>query len=279
MNPTVLSRATATGRAVVTIQDHRVFCPGMGKTMPDGGACRSAMARSICSACLTDSDYLDRMVRLTTARRDALDGAELVVLSRWMADELTKVGLTGAHVIPPWVEVESAEPTRRVGFLMGGRLVEHKGLMDGLEAWRRADTGRPLVVVGEGPISEGFDGAHCTGWLTSDLLRQRLRSSIALLFPALWQEPFGILGVEALAEGTPVVVADTGGTADWSHAGCVRVQRGAVDEMADAIRWLAEDGQKARRLGREGRSMVATRFARAPIEQKLEALYSLVVAG
>ena len=88
-----------------------------------------------------------------------------------------------------------------------------------------------------------------------------------------------MLGVEALAEGTPVVVADSGGTADWSHAGCIRVPRGDVGQMAEAIRWLAENDTMARRLGHEGRSMVARRFSRASIEQKLEALYSSVVAG
>jgi hypothetical protein len=49
--------------------------------------------------------------------------------------------------------------------------------------------------------------------------------------------------------------------------------------MAEAIRWLAEDDTMARRLGREGRLMVARRFSRSPIEKKLEALYSSVVAG
>ena len=44
-----------------------------------------------------------------------------------------------------------------------------------------------------------------------------------------------MLGVEALAEGTPVVVSDTGGTREWSDAGCVPVRGGDVSAMAGAI--------------------------------------------
>ena len=35
MNPTALTRLVSSGRAVVTVQDHRVFCPGPGRTPPD----------------------------------------------------------------------------------------------------------------------------------------------------------------------------------------------------------------------------------------------------
>jgi glycosyltransferase involved in cell wall biosynthesis len=279
MNPEVLGRTTATGRAVVTIQDHRVFCPGIGKTMPDGRPCRSRMGVDACHECLPDSDYLDRLLKLTTARRDALNEARLVVLSKWMAEELALVDLPHAEVIPPWVSVGPVLPGPRRGIVMAGRLVSHKGLMDGWEAWQCSDAGQPMVIAGEGPLGDAFDGAEMLGWLPNNDLKERLRSSIALVFPSHWQEPFGMLGVEALAEGTPVVVADSGGTAEWSDVGCIRVPRGDVEAMAAAIRRIVGDESLARRLGDEGRSMVAERFQRGPIEARLSAVYGSVEAG
>ena len=85
-----------------------------------------------------------------------------------------------------------------------------------------------------------------------------------------------MLGVEALAEATPVIVAATGGTGEWSDAGCLRVAAGDVAEMAGAISRLDGDPGLARRLGIEGRLMVADRFRRAPIESRLDRLYEAV---
>jgi glycosyltransferase involved in cell wall biosynthesis len=99
-----------------------------------------------------------------------------------------------------------------------------------------------------------------------------------VLFPARWQEPFGILGVEALAQGTPVVVADRGGTSEWSSRGCLRVPAGDVPAMAEAIRSLADSPERATTLGREGQSAVRKLFARETIVRRLLELYEEIAA-
>jgi glycosyltransferase involved in cell wall biosynthesis len=276
MNPVVLAAAAATRLAVVTVQDHRVFCPGPGKTLPDGSRCRFAMSDDACSRCLPDPEYRARMLELTESRRLALDGARLVALSRYMAEELEAAGLPGALVIPPWVEVTAGEPELGDALLLAGRLVAHKAPLDAWQAWCRSECGLPLRVAGAGPLEVELHGAQRLGWLAAGALAAELRSSRALLFPSRWQEPFGMIGVEALAHGTPVVAAVTGGTADWTDAGCLRVAPGDVGAMAEAISMLAEDAAAALALGRQGRAMVAERFARARIEERLHTLYSAV---
>ncbi len=276
MNPVALREAAATGRAVATVQDHRVFCPGPGKSLPLGGSCEKAMSDPTCRACLPDDDYRARLLELTGARRDALAGIRLVVLSRYMRAELDRVGLGGAEVIRPWVETRQGPLEPGSGFLMGGRLVEHKGALDGWRAWRQSGCDGPLRVAGEGSLAHQLEGAELLGWLSNAALRSELHQARALVFPSRWQEPFGVLGVEALAEGTPVVVADTGGTGEWSDVGCARVVGGDIDEMAEAILLLDRDAELAGRLGAEGRSMVAERFSRPRIEKRLARLYEEV---
>jgi glycosyltransferase involved in cell wall biosynthesis len=279
MNPVAIAEATATGRAVVTVQDHRVFCPGMGKTLPDGAACRRPMSHETCSECLPDRDYRTRTLALTRARSDALGAARLVVLSRFMAAELSHVGLPGADVLPPWLDVAPDRPEPGDGFLVGGRLVTHKGVLDAVCAWRRAGTGLPLRVAGDGPLANDLAGTERLGWLPPGRLRDELRRARAVLFPSVWQEPLGMLALEALAEGTPVIVADVGGTSDWSDAGCVRVPPRDVEAMAEALKRLADDPEGAVELGRQGRTMVADRYARVTIEPRLHSLYAEVAAG
>ncbi len=279
MNPVALEAAVATGRAVVTVQDHRLFCPGPGRTLPDGSRCRERMSETACSRCLPDPAYRARTLALVRRRLAAVRRARaVVVLSRYMADELAAAGLPGAEVIPPWVEAGAPRRAPGTTFLLGGRLVRHKAPLDAVRAWERAGRPLPLEVAGEGPLEADLSGATRLGWLETERLRWALRRARALLFPAFWQEPFGILGVEALAEGTPVIVADAGGTREWSEAGCLRVPAGDVAAMAAAIRRLVGRPGLALELGEAGRRWVAERLARGRLAPRLRALYRRVMS-
>lgn len=273
MNPVALARATARGRTVVTIQDHRVFCPGGGKTLPDGSACSTCMDDGVCRACLPDDAYRRSILELTRQRLDALRPAQVVVLSHYMATELAATGITGARVIPPWIERGSARADAGSTVILGGRLVAHKAVLGGWRAWNLAGRPLPMEVAGAGPLETELEGVTLLGWLEPAGLVEALRRARVLIFPARWQEPFGILGAEALAQGTPVVVSDLGGTAEWSRDGCVRVPPGDVAAMAEAVGDLAADSGAARALGRAGQVAVGRRFARERIVAELEELY------
>ncbi len=279
MNPMALTIATATGRALITVQDHRVFCPGIGKTRPSREACQDAMSTTTCASCLPDSEYRERTLALTAARRDAIAAARLLVLSRYMANELAAAGLPDAEVLPPWVEPDTVDQDlgeKGSGFVLGGRLVPHKGVLDACQAWQDAATGEPLSVAGAGPLEDRLEGTERLGWLAARDLRRLLAQARALLFPSFWQEPFGLLGVESLAMATPVIVADSGGTEEWSGAGCIRVLPGDIPAMTAAIRDLAADPERARSLGREGQAAVKQRFARQAIAARLLKIYAEV---
>jgi glycosyltransferase involved in cell wall biosynthesis len=279
MNPSALERATKRGRAVVTVQDHRFFCPGPGKTVPDGSACARPMGDDECAVCLTDRAYRRTMLGLTRRRLAALGGARIVVLSRYMAGELAAVGVHRARVIPPWVEPGPIRSGAGSAVMLGGRLVRHKAVLDGWRAWDRAGRPLPLVVAGAGPLEAELDGAVKLGWLDRGDLLTELRACRVLVFPARWQEPFGMLGLEALAQGTPVIAATGGGTSDWSARGCIEVEPGDVPRMAAAIEELAADPERAAALGRQGQVFVRERFAREPLAKALLDLYEEVAAS
>lgn len=274
MNPVALDRVLRELPTVVTVQDHRVFCPGPGRTLPNGERCREPMGEA-CAMCLPDPGYREGMLELTRARLRAVRRAwKVVVLSRYMAGELEEAGVRGVEVLPPWVEPGPPREAPGGSVLLGGRLVAHKDPLSAVRAWERAGAPLPLRAAGDGPLATELGAARCLGWLGPERLVEELRSARMLLFPARWQEPFGILGVEALAQGTPVVVADVGGTREWSGAGCLRVPPGDVDAISEAITELARDPLRARRLGEEGRDLVVRRFSKTRIESRLTELYT-----
>src|SRR5262249_570952 len=76
---------------------------------------------------------------------------------------------------------------------------------------------RRLIVIGSGPAEHklrALAGAtiHFLGWQTHDVLRDHLGRCRALLFPG--EEDFGIVPVEAMACGTPVIAYGRGGATE-----------------------------------------------------------------
>lgn len=273
MNPTTLVEATK-HRSIVTVQDHRVFCPGPGKTLPTGNACTNEMSDSHCSDCLPDEAYRSRMLDLTKQRLTALRSADRVIaLSEYMANELRMLNVPNVHVLPPPIDMDTEPVTAGHGFLIAGRLVQHKGTSLAHQAWKASGTNHPLRVAGLGREAELLEGSETLGWLDRPSLRTVLRQSRALLFPSQWQEPFGIIGAEALSTGTPVIAMICGGMKDWSSAGVIGISPGDVHAMSDAISLLADHPDTAIKLGTEGKQHVQQAFEPTALMNKLEFLY------
>ena len=277
VNPAAIAMAVATGRAVATVQDHRLSCPGPGRTLPNGEVCEAAVSPETCAACLPDVSYRTRTMALTRARSAALVGARLIVLSHWMAGELSRVGLDGARVIPPPVRVAATPAEGGRGFVIAGRLVSHKGVREAWQAWDLAGRPEELWLAGEGREGDGLPGARPLGWLSRGDFRGRLRQARALVLTPRWQEPFGIAGLEALAEGTPVVGWRRGGMADWAGAGFLEVAPGDVDGLAACLRRLVAEPGLAADLGRAGWERVRARAGEAELGARVEEVYRGVI--
>ncbi len=241
VNPSVLQWAAKHG-AVMTIQDHRSFCPARGKWMADGAVCQNRMSRDQCRACFDDDTYFTDILALTKERLAAVQNmAAITVLSQYMRDELILVGVPQdrVHVVSPFVHELQASNTPDTGppcVLVVGRLVESKGIQDAIAAWKGADTTLPLVFVGDGPLRDFIEsrGFEVTGWVNHEQLAAWYGRAQALLLPSRWQEPFGIVGIEALSFQVPVVAYDSGGIGEW-HPGPGLVAMGDVAALSNAL--------------------------------------------
>jgi glycosyltransferase involved in cell wall biosynthesis len=74
-------------------------------------------------------------------------------------------------------------------------------------------------------------------------LAGRYRAADVVVFPSEWEEPFGIVPLEAMACGVPVVATGTGGSGEFLHDGvnCLLFRAGDVAGLAGAVTRLAED--------------------------------------
>jgi glycosyltransferase involved in cell wall biosynthesis len=131
--------------------------------------------------------------------------------------------------------------------LFAGRVAEEKGVLDAVEACRRA--GLRLVVAGEGPALERVRalGAEAPGRLEPAALSELRRSAAVAIVPSRYAEILPLAALEAMAAGLPVVATRTGGLAGAvPEEGLAPV--GDVDALAGRLSALWRDaaaGQRA----------------------------------
>jgi glycosyltransferase involved in cell wall biosynthesis len=105
-------------------------------------------------------------------------------------------------------------------------------------------------------------------------LRQLYAGADALLFPSRWEEPFGIVPLEAMTQATPVVATRRGGSAEYLTDGsnCLAVAHDDPPAMAAALRRLAGDDELRRRLA-DGGLRTAAELTTDHLADRLEALH------
>ena len=151
-----------------------------------------------------------------------------------------------------------------------GRLDERKGIHVAVEALTHLPVEATLDVVGGGDpeyesrvreLVERLGLGSRVRFAVSDRaqLHKWYWDADAVVFPPVWSEPFGLVPVEAMSCGTPVVAAATGGSAEYllDRVNCLRVPSNDPQAIAAAIRELSVDSDLRRKLVTAGRLTAA----------------------
>jgi glycogen synthase len=124
------------------------------------------------------------------------------------------------------------------------------------------------------------DIVELPGFLNDADLRQLVHRAGCVVIPSLY-EPFGIVALEALAAGAPLIVARTGGLAELitgTNAG-VTFEPGNPDDLADAIEQVLTSHELATSLVANARDLVEHRYAWAAIARSTSHVYAEVAAA
>jgi glycosyltransferase involved in cell wall biosynthesis len=187
------------------------------------------------------------------------------------------------HGLDPSCFSVTARPRDYVAFI--GRFAQVKGPHTAIEA--AACAGVPIRVAGETHSVDGEFGER----EVAPRLRQRhvtylgvigmctkvplLRDARALLAPIVWNEPFGLILIEAMLSGCPVVAYGRGSVPELVEPGRTGYIVRTFEEMVDVIRPGGVLEQFDRRACR-ARAM--ERFSRERMVQDHERLYARVAA-
>jgi glycosyltransferase involved in cell wall biosynthesis len=284
---------------VRTVHDYRFVCVRLTKLLPSGGRCSTAPGiRCLLRRCVPLGrdrapllDFLARSEELEHYR----DLPFLVTKSAHMKRTLVQSGIPSRSVtvIPcciPLPELSTASSPREDWLLYAGRLSAEKGVDRLLEACALLAHDWRLKIAGEGSeqeklqrLAERLGLARRIDWLGHlsyaelCVLYRRCR---LLVVPSVWDEPFGLVGLEAMAHAMPVVACDVGGTSEWLQDGQVGtlVEPDHPRSLADALDTLLRDPVRADTLGENGRRAVAERFSPQRIAAEFLAYLNRVAA-
>lgn len=225
--------------------------------------------------------YLMSSLERSALRRSGV----AVAINPAMREAYRRLGASRVELLPPTIDIDAFSPqgsrSAQGSILTVGRLADpRKGIDRLLRAYAHALGVVPdlpgLVLAGrQGPTEDNMSLAHELGIdervevvapiPDGALVGLYRRSSVFVL--SSHEEGFGIVAIEAMACGLPVVATDTEGSsfifADEPHPGLL-VDRGdhAVEEIAEALIALHTDTILAERLARRAREVVIDRFSR-----------------
>jgi glycosyltransferase involved in cell wall biosynthesis len=262
------------------------FRPGRECTRAHGLGCIPRMLARGCMHARDPRELPGKYVRAGRAL-EAFRRADLAVAYSSAVDRhLEANGVRRRAIVPLFTTMApltGAGHSDRRRVVFAGRVVQPKGAEVLIRAAVEVDA--EFVICGEGrqlPALRALarrlgieQQVSFRGWLPASELARELADASVVAIPSLWPEPFGLVGIEALSAGRPVVASDTGGVSDWLQDGVsgLLVPPGEARALARALNELLSDPERQRAMGAAGRDTVAERFSREQHVQALVAAY------
>lgn len=264
------------------IHDHRIFCPKGDKMFLIGG--------NTCDFPVTIKCYLNSFWRgclhpfpnislplIANKKRgfNELKKIQLIVASQYMKECLIYNGFSSSciEVIPYFCSFDRKKAVEFNDFVFfAGRLIKQKGvkyLIKSIPYWPEQ---LHLKIAGDGPLEKKlkllakkigvFQKIQFLGSLPNNKIQEYYESCLLTVVPSIWDEPFGIVGLEAMYCQKPIVAFNAGGITDWLKDGLngFLVKKKEVRQLADKISYLFHNKDIARKMGKAGSKIYQNQF-------------------
>ncbi len=214
-------------------------------------------------------------------------------------DELRAMGVPEQRiaVVPCGVDVDMFRPEGPVAprtsgpmVLSIGRLVPRKGVDTVIAALRQLPDAELVIAGGRADDEEAVrmrelaaayglgHRVHVIGSVPREQVPSLMRAADVLV-TVPWYEPFGMVPVEAMACGVPVVASAVGGHLD-TVAGCgLLVPPRRPRALARALREVLDSPDRRRALGAAGARRARERYGWPRVAEQTEAVYTQVIDG
>jgi glycosyltransferase involved in cell wall biosynthesis len=265
ISPYVVRVAGRHGVPVVqTVHNYRHSCVN-GLHLRDGRTCTDCVGTRLGLPAVQHGCYrgsraqtVPRSLGQGVHRRTWRDGvARYLALTPFMRDRLVETGIAPEQITirPTWVPDPGLAEGPGRDVLYVGRLDQPKGIDRLLAAWQHGgrDSGRTLVVVGDGPLAGAVRQAQASdptvrwhGQLDPAGVAEAMRRAAYVVVPSRVFEGYPLVVAEAFGRGRPVLTVSGGSVGTVVDDSTGWVVDPTTDALARAIRAI-DDDQAARR--------------------------------
>lgn len=275
----------------VIIHDHDYYCPRRHKYFPIKRTnCPLPYNPIYCTICCLGIEKRDGKTRpLAIIKKHKIFKAVKnctysMVLSDSMKHNLLKNGWDEKKIIKitPWQELSEStaqEDKDTTNILYVGQLIRGKGVDLLLQGLSTVDRDFSCSIAGRGNDEEylkslaselGLDKkVSFIGWQNDpDSLYEK---SSFVIFPSRWQEPFGLVGLEAFAHKKAVIAFDTGGVKEWlkHKVNGILVRANDYQSLGKAITKLIDDKALGDRYAMAGYQLVKEKYSYQAFKESL----------
>jgi len=204
-------------------------------------------------------------------------------ISHWLSDVLATHGHHDVPVINNGIDTEIfaqgiVTPSSSESVIMTVANPPNRGFYDfcaSMDIIKISRTDFRVLIIGSDPdVASALNVPYdfLTPRSDEELVSAYNKSSIYV--SCSHEEGFGLMPLEAMSCGTPVVCTDSGGLRDYARSGenCLMVPVGDVNKIAEAIIQLLDDAELRVRFVEQGRK-TASRFVWADIGRQYEKLF------
>jgi glycosyltransferase involved in cell wall biosynthesis len=197
------------------------------------------------------------------------------------------------EVIPYFTEIpkDFKKVNGKNNILFVGRISPEKGLDIFIDILRYLQEDFRFIIVGEGiPNYIDFllkkieeinlkNKVEFAGWVDNKNLNRYYEDAAFLVIPSIWPEPFGIVGIEAMAHGLPVIAFGVGGIPEWledKKTGFL-IERGNIRDFAGKTDILLKDKSLRSEFGQNAYKRASTFYNKTNHISKLIYIFNQVV--
>jgi glycosyltransferase involved in cell wall biosynthesis len=267
LSPSVIGAAAAAAvPCVFTMHDYFLFCPNgiyFDHALRRPCQRRPLSIACICAGCDSHSRAhkavrVIRQLRSNAALRRIGQPLNLIHVSSFSRElARTQFPATTRHfILPNTTSLPKLTPVNvrdNRAFVYIGRFTPEKGPV--LFARAAFEAMVPAIFQGEGPeeglITEANPYAELRSWSSQTEVDALLQQARALVFPSLWHETSGLVVLESLSKGVPVICSEGTGAADWVKDGIngFLIKAGDVPGLRTRLSQIAADDDLAAYLG------------------------------
>jgi glycosyltransferase involved in cell wall biosynthesis len=221
---------------------------------------------------------------LSKAVRWALSSSDVILpFAKKTEDELVSIGLPKQSMMPyvSWVDLDIFRPMpkeecrKELGLngkfiaLFVGRLIEKKGVNVLLETAARCNPEITFAFVGDGPMAERIleeakvrPNVVYLGKMPNRETPRCYNAADVLVMPSQYEEQFGVVVLEALACGTPLIAANRGGIPEVMDASVGVLVEPTADDFTSKVCHYYDHREELAILADNCRSFAEARYSR-----------------